>query len=38
VKVEFEDPFAALTEEQLMNLGIVARVRALQARGGWQGQ
>ncbi|MHC4565501.1 MAG: DUF3299 domain-containing protein [Planctomycetota bacterium] len=32
VKVEFEDPFAALTQEQLMNLGIVARVRALQAR------
>jgi len=31
-KVEFEDPFAALTQEQLYQLGTVARVRALQDR------
>ena len=32
VKVEFEDPFEALSQEQLMSLGIVARVKALQER------
>lgn len=31
-KVEFEDPFEALTQEQLYQLGRVARVRALQDR------
>lgn len=31
-KVEFEDPFEALTQEQLYQLGTVARVRALQDR------
>jgi hypothetical protein len=31
-KVEFEDPFEALTQEQLYQLGTVARVRALQYR------
>lgn len=30
VEVEFEDPFEALKPEQLMHLGIVARVRMLQ--------
>jgi len=29
VQVEFEDPFEALTEEQLMHLGIYARVEAM---------
>jgi hypothetical protein len=33
VKVEFEDPFAALSEEQLMRLSIYARVQGLQKRG-----
>jgi hypothetical protein len=32
-KVEFEDPFEALTEEQLFDLGLVARVRQLQDAG-----
>lgn len=31
-KVEFEDPFKALTSEQLGDLGIVARMRVLQDR------
>ncbi|MCP4197103.1 MAG: DUF3299 domain-containing protein [Proteobacteria bacterium] len=32
-KVVFEDPFESLTPDQLGDLGIVARVRLLQARG-----
>jgi hypothetical protein len=32
-KVEFEDPFEALTEDQLFDLGLVARVRQLQDAG-----
>jgi hypothetical protein len=32
-KVEFEDPFEALTPDQLGDLGMVARVRQLQAAG-----
>lgn len=32
-KVEFEDPFVALTTDQLSDLGLVARVRQLQAMG-----
>jgi len=32
-KVEFEDPFEALTQDQLSDLGLVARVRQLQAMG-----
>jgi hypothetical protein len=32
-KVEFEDPFDALTTDQLVGLGMVARVRQLQAAG-----
>jgi len=32
-KVEFEDPFEALTTDQLGDLGMVARVRQLQAAG-----
>jgi hypothetical protein len=32
VKVEFEDPFEALTAEQLMELSIYARVSALKKR------
>jgi hypothetical protein len=32
-KVEFEDPFEALTTDQLADLGLVARVRQLQAMG-----
>lgn len=32
-KVEFEDPFDALTEDQLYDLGLVARVRQLQDAG-----
>lgn len=32
-KVEFEDPFEALTSDQLVDLGLVARVRQLQASG-----
>lgn len=31
--IEFEDPFEALTEEQLFDLGLVARVRQLQDAG-----
>ncbi|MEP4076338.1 DUF3299 domain-containing protein [Haloferula sp.] len=31
---KFEDPFAALEEEQLMDLGIIARVQALEKRSG----
>jgi hypothetical protein len=30
--VEFEDPFEKLTEEQLMDLGIIARVQSLEKR------
>ena len=32
-KVEFGDPFEALTQDQLGDLGMVARVRQLQAAG-----
>ena len=32
-KVVFEDPFEALTSDQLVDLGLVARVRQLQAAG-----
>lgn len=32
-KVEFEDPFDALTEDQLFDLGLVARLRQLQDAG-----
>jgi hypothetical protein len=32
-KVDFEDPFEALTPDQLGDLGMVARVRQLQAKG-----
>ena len=32
-KIEFEDPFEALTSDQLVDLGLVARVRQLQASG-----
>jgi hypothetical protein len=32
-KVEFEDPFEALTQDQLGDLGMVARVRQLKAAG-----
>ena len=32
-KVEFEDPFEALTPEQLGDLSVVARLRQLQATG-----
>ena len=32
-KVEFEDPFEALTPDQLGDLGMVARVRQLQTAG-----
>ena len=32
-KIEFEDPFEALTPDQLGDLGMVARVRQLQAAG-----
>jgi len=31
---EFEDPFAELSEEQLMDLGIIARVQSLEKRDG----
>ena len=30
----FEDPFVKLTEEQLMDLGIIARVQSLEKRDG----
>lgn len=32
--VKFEDPFEKLTEEQLLDLGIIARVQSLEARDG----
>ena len=32
--VEFEDPFEALSEEQLLDLGIIARVESLEKREG----
>jgi hypothetical protein len=32
-KIEFEDPFETLTSDQLVDLGLVARVRQLQAAG-----
>lgn len=32
-KVEFEDPFESLTSDQLVDLGLIARVRQLQASG-----
>ena len=31
---EFEDPFEKLTEEQLMDLGVIARVQSLEKRDG----
>ena len=32
-QVEFDDPFAALTQDQLFDLSLVARIRETQARG-----